>query len=246
MNIHNSLPIKKYAFFICLLFFSTTLKAQTVEDIIAKHVAFIGGEKQWKTIRTIKSTGIYNYGGIEFPFVAWSKRPGMYKYIVTANDKYFAQAFDGKNGWKMDQFNKETSKTILTGKEARAMANEAEVEFENPFINYKEKGYQAILEGKDSVGSNLCYQVKFIKNENDTDTYFFTTDNFMLLKKIADSKNPELDNNLLETYYKDYTKVNGITWPFRTINKVGGDVILTITVQSIEYDVNIPDSEFQP
>jgi hypothetical protein len=239
------MSFKTIIFLISILCFSTTLKAQTVEDIIAKHVAFIGGE-QWKKIRTIKSTGIYNYGGIEFPFVAWSKTPGMYKYVVAANGKYFAQAFDGENGWRIDQFNKETSKTILTGKEAKSMANEADVEFENPFINYKEKGYQAILEGKDSVGNNLCYQVKFIETEIDTATYFFSIDNFILLKKIAASKNPEMTGNLLETYYEDYRKIDGIAWPFRTISKVGGDVILTITVQNIEYNIPISDSEFQP
>ena len=64
----------KRAFFTLLLFcFSVSLKAQTAEDIIAKYIAFTGGAQQWKKINSIVSSGIYNYGGMEFPFEAYSK-----------------------------------------------------------------------------------------------------------------------------------------------------------------------------
>src|SRR5258705_13934190 len=109
---------------------------------------------------------------MEFPFEAYSKAPDLYMYKVSSNGKYFAQAFDGKQGWKIDGFKGETTKTILNGTAARAMANEADVELEPAFIGYKEKGYVAMLEGKDSVGKIACYKVKLISRSNDTATYF--------------------------------------------------------------------------
>ena len=238
--------IKRAVLILLLFSFSVASKAQTAETIITNYISFTGGVQQWKKISSIVSSGTYNYGGMEFPFEAYSKAPDQYMYKVSSNGKYFAQAFDGKQGWKIDGFKDETTKTILNGKEARAMANEADVELENAFIDYKEKGYVATLEGKDSVGKIACYTIKLISNSNDTATYFFSTNDFSLLKKQAVAKNAELDNSLLDTYYSDYTTVEGIKFPFKMISKVGDQTILTITIKKMELNAAIPDSTFKP
>ena len=237
---------KKIGFMLFLSAASVALKAQSVETVIANYISFTGGEKQWRKINSIVSSGTYNYGGVEFPFESYSKAPDLYKYIVSSNGKFFSQAFDGKQGWKIDGFKGETTKTIFNGKEARAMANEADVELQSVFINYKEKGYTAMLEGKDSVGSSLCYKVKLIDNNNDTSTYFFSTNDFSLLKKQAVSKNEELDKSVLDTYYSDYTTIEGIKFPFKMISKVGDQTILTITVKKLQLNEAIQGSIFKP
>ena len=238
--------IKRTVLIWLLFCFCLASKAQTAEAIIANYINFTGGEQQWKKISSIVSSGTYNYGGMEFPFEAYSKAPDQYMYKVSSNGKYFAQAFDGKQGWKIDGFKDETTKTILNGKAARAMANEADVELESVFIGYKEKGYAATLEGKDSIGKILCYKIKLISNSNDTATYFFSTNDFSLLKKQAVSKNAELDNSLLDTYYSDYTTVEEIKFPFKMTSKIGDQTILTITVKKMQLKVAIPDSIFKP
>jgi hypothetical protein len=238
--------VKKIAFTLLMFSVSVALKAQTVETVITNYINFIGGGQQWKKINSIVSSGTYNYGGMEFPFDSYSKAPDLYKYVVSTNGKFFAQAFDGKQGWKIDGFKGETTKTILNGKEARSMANEADVELENVFINYKEKGYSALLEGKDSVGNILCYKVKLISEGNDTSTYFFSVNDFSLLKKQAVSKNEELDKSMLDTYYSDYTTVEGIKFPFKMVSKVGDQTILTITIKKLQLNAAIDDNIFKP
>jgi hypothetical protein len=240
------MPFKKIVFFLLLLDFSFTLNAQSVDEIIAKYIAFTGGEQQWKTIQSTVTSGTYNYGGIEFPFKAYSKAPNLYKYIVSSNGKYFAQAFDGKEGWKIDGFKNETKKTILIGRQALAMANEADVELENPFINYQKKGHQAFLEGRDTIEDKICFKVKFIRNNVDTETYYFNAENFELVKKQSVSKNAELDSSMLDTFYSAYREINGIKIPFKSISKVNGQIILTITVEKVQLNVPIQNSEFKP
>src|SRR6266446_8425374 len=117
--------IKKITFLFLFFAFTLIAKSQSADEIIAKYIAFIGGVQKWKKIKTITSSGTYNYGGMEFPFNAWSKAPDLYKYDVTSNGKSFNQAFDGSEGWKIDGFKDETQKTMLTGKQATAMANES-------------------------------------------------------------------------------------------------------------------------
>jgi len=222
------------------------VNAQTVEQVIKKYVKFIGSEKKWKKVNTIITSGEYNYGGIAFPFSAYAKAPNLYKFKVPYNGKYYAQAFDGMKGWKIDAFKNESTATLLTGKAALAMANEADVEFENAFIDYQAKGHQAILEGKDTIQGNVCFKIKFIQKNGETETYYFKDQTFELVMKNAASKNVELQGTLLNIFYSDYRDVDGIKIPFKTISESNGQVILTITINKVVVNTPIPDKEFQP
>ena len=240
------MSFKKIAFSLLIFCFSLISNAQSVGEIIAKYIAFTGGTDQWKTIKTMVISGTYNYGGMEFAFTSYSKTPDLYKYIVQSNGKYFAQAFDGKQGWKIDEFKNETKKKILTGKPALAMANEADVELESPFINYQQKGYEVIDDGKDTVDDKICFKMKFIRNKADTETYFFSTADFELVKKQAVSKNAELDNSVLDTFYSDYQTVQGLKIPFKSVSKVKEQTILTATIKKVEVNIPIQDDSFKP
>src|SRR5689334_12084508 len=107
------MTLKKQALFLLLSLAFFITRAQTADEIINKYIAFTGGVQNWKKVKTITTSGIYNYGGMEFPFVAYSKAPNRYKYIVTANGKSFTQAYNGKTGWCIDGFKNETKKTLL-------------------------------------------------------------------------------------------------------------------------------------
>jgi len=236
---------KKLIFFLLIFIYSSKIKAQTADEVISNYITFTGGEQQWKTIQTIVTSGIYNYGGIEFPFTAYSKAPNLYKFIVPFNGKYYAQAFDGKHGWKIDAFKNETKKTPLAGKPALAMANEADVELESPFIDYQKKGHRATLEGTDTAGTTMCFKIKFIRSNGETETYLFDTTNFALVKKRAVSKNAEMQNAMLNTFYSDYNEVNGIKIPYKSISKTDdGQMILTISIKKIEVNVPVAETEF--
>ena len=99
---------KKLVLFLLIFIYSFNIKAQTVDEVISNYITFIGGEQQWKNIKTIVTSGIYNYGGIEFPFTTYSKSPNLYKFVVPFNGKYYEQVFNGKTGWKIDAFKNQT------------------------------------------------------------------------------------------------------------------------------------------
>lgn len=236
----------KAIIFIVLIGSSVFTQAQKADDIISKYILFSGGAEKWKAVKTIVLSGTYNYGGMEFPFTSYAKSPNMYKYIVPANGKSFEQAYDGKQGWKIDGFKNETSKTMLQGKAARAMANEADVELESPFVDYKKKGNAVTLEGTDSADGTLCYKIKMLRNDGDTEIYYFNTATFELAEKQAVSKNEELDSSIVNIFYSDYRLTDGIKIPFKSLVKVNDQTILTIIVNKAEINADIRNSEFEP
>jgi hypothetical protein len=214
--------------------------------VIKKYVDFIGGRKNWEKVKTLKTSGEYNYGGIKFPFTAYAKKPNVYKFIVPFQGKYYAQAFDGKQGWKIDAFKNETSPTFLTGKQALQMANEADVELEDALIDYKAKGHQATLEGSDMIDGKNCIKVKFTRANGDIETYYFDERTSALIMKTALSKNAELQGTVLNTSYSDYRSVKGIKIPFRSVSTSNDQLVLEISVETAEINVPMDDREFQP
>jgi hypothetical protein len=228
---------------ILFIFAVNTGHAQTPPQIIQKYLSFLGGENRLEAIHSRIDSGTYNYGGIEFPFVSYAKAPDRYKYIVSFKGKYFAQAFDGTEGWKIDVFKGEKNKTILHGKPALAMANEADVHLETNFIDYQKKGWLATLIATDTIDQRICYRIS-MQSASDTALYDFDQSTGELVKKTAISKNAELNNAILDTYFTDYTEVQGVKIPFKATNKIKDQTVLTVMIKKCDLNQPIPDDIF--
>lgn len=227
---------------VCL---SSVACAQTADEIVSRYISFTGGAKNWKTISTIVSHGEYNYGGMPFPFTTYARIPDSYKLVVPYNGKYYAQAYSSGKGWKIDAFKNETKPTPLEGAAARAMANEADVELENVFINYKRKGHAIALHGEDSVIDRKCYVVVLTRKSGETEKYYFDQQSYALVMKEARAKNPELGGSVLNIYYSDYRDVAGVKFAYKTVCEADAQQILTITVSDIEINEMIDNKTFE-
>jgi outer membrane lipoprotein-sorting protein len=221
-------------------------QSQTADDVVQQYLRFTGGEKNWKKVHTMVTKGEYDYGGIVFPFTTYAKAPDRYKFVVPFNGKYYAQGYDGKSGWKIDAFKNETTPTILEGTSALAMANEADVELENPFVDYKAKGHQIKLEGRDTIENKVCYKLNLLKKNEQIETYYFDVDTYTLHLKIATAKNIELGGALLHTYFYEYTEIDGLKLPLKHVSKAGDQTILTVTVKKVIFNTEIKEDEFKP
>jgi hypothetical protein len=216
---------------------------QTLEKITSNYIEFVGGKKNWKNLKTLMTTGEYDYGGISFPFKTYAKAPDLYRFIVESNGKYYAQGFDGNKGWKIDTFKNETTPTILDGSMATSMANESSVELMDVFLRSKSRSTMEYA-GKDSVRSHFCYRVKLVENGT-IETFYFDVATYELVMKKTVSKNVELDKAPMNIYYSDYRNVGGIKIPFKTVCESDQQVILTITVDKVILDQPMDEKEFE-
>jgi hypothetical protein len=221
------------------------LHAQSADEIVSNYVAYTGGMKAWKTISTIVMHGEYNYGGMPFPFTTYARVPDSYKLVVPYNGKYYAQVHQAGSGWKIDAFKNETKPMQLTGAEARAMANEADVELENIFINYKRKGHSISLHGEDSVLGRKCYVIVLNRSTGETEKYYFDKDSFSLVMKEAKARNPELGDATLNIFFSDYRDVAGFMFPFKTVCAAEAQTILTVTVSDVSINEMIDHKTFE-
>ncbi len=79
-----------------LLVLSTAavVHAQTVDEVVARHVQATGGDK-WKSVNSVKKTGEVTMQGTEMPLTVYTKRPNLHRQESISQDKRLVQAFDG-------------------------------------------------------------------------------------------------------------------------------------------------------
>lgn len=196
-----------------VLIFSQSIFAQTAKEIIDKNIELSGGLTNWKLLNSVLLQGKVILGvKDEYPIKIYQQRPNLTKTLITINGKDTSvEGYDGTRGYAM---NYATNKL----QEYPGYVPES---FDNDFIDWENKGFEAKYLGKEKIGNIYCHKVELTKNVN-KNIYYFDTKNYMLLREIK--KDETLD-------YFDYKKVGNLSMPFRiesSSTKKDGDYVMLI------------------
>ena len=82
-------------------------------------------------------------------------------------------------------------------------------DFEGLLVNYKEKGNNAELIGKEKVDSTEAYNIKLTNKEGEISNFYIDANSYLLLKEISVMKT-EAKDVTIETIASDYKSVEGL------------------------------------
>lgn len=213
---------------IFVLIFSQNIFAQTAKEIIDKNIELSGGLTQWKLLNSVLLQGKVILGvKDEYPIKIYQSRPNLTKTAITIGGKETAiEGYDGNKGYAMNY----AANKLQEYKEYVAES------FDNDFIDWENKGFEAKYLGKEKIGNIYCHKVELTKNVN-KNIYYFDTKNFMLLKEI------KKDDTLM---YSDYKKVGNLMMPFRIESssaKKDGDYVMILN--KVEINKVFPPNTFK-
>ncbi|MGI9651473.1 histidine kinase [Chryseobacterium sp. RLHN22] len=202
--------------------------AQTAKEIIDKNIELSGGLTNWKLLNSVLLQGKVILGiKDEYPIKIYQQRPNLTKTVITIGGKDTAiEGYDGTKGYAM---NYATNKL----QEYKEYVPES---FDNDFIDWENKGFEAKYLGKEKVGEIYCHKVELTKNVN-KNYYYFDTKSFMLLKEM------KKDETLT---YSDYKKVGNLMMPFRIESssaKKDGDYVMLLN--KVEINKVFPANSFK-
>lgn len=211
-----------------VLIFSQLSFAQTAKEIIDKNIELSGGLTSWKLLNSVLLQGKVILGiKDEYPIKIYQQRPNLTKTVLTINGKDTAiEGYDGTKGYAM---NYATNKL-------QVYPEYVSESFDNDFIDWENKGFEAKYLGKEKVGDIYCHKVELTKNVN-KNLYYFDTKSFMLLKEV---KKEETLN------YSDYKKVGNLVMPFRiesASTKKDGDYVMLLN--KVEINKVFPTNIFK-
>ena len=120
-------------------------------------------------------------------------------------------------------------------------------DFPDPFLNYKEKGYEVELVGKETVDGTETFKIKLTKDpiivngqsQPNITHYYFDTENFVPIISESTINEGPMKGQTVKSSMSDYQEVEGVYFPFTV-----GSQFQTMNFTEIKVNPEIDESKF--
>ena len=222
---------------------SAVASAQTVDEVIKKHIEARGGLQKIKAIKSVRATGKLAVAGpgIELPITIQQKR-NAFRMDATFQGQSVTQAYDGETGWQVNPFENISEPEKMAGDDLKDAQEQADLD--GPLVDYKEKGHAVELMGKDDLEGTPVYKLKLTLKNGDVRYVYLDAANYLELKVTAKRRSPGGEQEI-DIYPGNYKPINGVLFPYSMEQKVGGQTQVTISLDKIEVDAPVDDAIFK-
>ncbi len=219
-------------------------KAETVDEMIARHVAARGGAEALASIHTLTMTGKFRPPGFdaELAYVETMSRPGKARIEITLQGLTVVQSYDGAAGWQIQPFQGRKDPETLSTDDVKSLQEEAD--FEDPLINYKAKGASVTYLGQEDVDGAPAHALRVSLKNGDTQTWYLDPDLWLAVRVTTRTLQRGVET-VNDTDFGDYEKVAGVWFPFEQESGTkGSSQRQHLTYDKVEVNLPIDDSHF--
>lgn len=236
--------MKKVTFLLLLavcIFLPFNLFSQNLDEVLNNHFKAIN-QKEFSTVTTLIAKGKAIQMGMELPFTQIQKRPAKSYLEVEIQNMKLIQAYDGESGWTIEPWTGSIEPRDMSGPELKNIKQQADMD--GDLFDWKKKGYQLELIGKEDLEGSDVFNLKLTKNDGDIFNYFIDAEAFVILKVNAKIK---FENNTIEseTILSNYKPVRSVLVAHATEIKVDGQTIMQLRIDNIEINPVVDDSKFK-
>ena len=244
--------MKKYSILLAIVLMSgwATLQAQTADEILNNYFENTGGVDAWRAVEGMRMKAKVNQGGMEIPLEIVRMKDGRQMTSITFQGLELKQGvFDGEVLWGTNMM---TQKAEKSDAEATEMMKKEMNDFPDPFLDYQDKGYTVELMGQEDFNGTETFKIKLVKEPitvdgeevQDVSYYFFETENFVPIAIHSEIKQGQAKGMMSEITFSDYQEVEGLYMPFTMSQGVKGQGGQPVTMDSIELNPEVSDSDF--
>ncbi len=218
------------------------VNAQSVDDILNKHIAAIGGKDAISKIKSMSIESEVSVMGQSFPSSTTILVNKGFKNVTTVNGMEIIQAFSTDTAWSVNPLMGSSTPTGLSSDQKKLGASSYDVG--GPLFNYKEKGNVIELDGSDSVNGVKAIKLK-IKDKNGVETTMLLDPNTYYILKQVVKVTVDGQEVVSSSLFSDFKKTDsGLVMPFVTnTSNQGFDIIITHT--KIEFNKDVDPKIFE-
>jgi len=226
----------RIALFTLTSFIAFNASAQTVDEIIDKHIEAIGGKEKLAALKSLRMETNLSVQGMDIPVIQTRVHNVGQRVDISAMGMEGYVINTPTAGWTFMPFMGQSAAEAMPEEQVKEGVDQ--LDLQGSLFNYKEKGHTVELLGKEAVDGTECYKIKLTTKGGRTSTHYIDPKNYYIIrtvtKGIVMGQEQEVTIN-----FGDYKKIEeGYVFP-HTIGGAFGQGDMTVT----KIEVNKPVDE---
>jgi len=217
---------------------ATAASAQTVEELVAKHIAARGGYERIKAIHTIKMTRTMATPFNKMQVVIYKKRPGLYRAEqASPGQPATARGVNGETAWDQGPGGKVTARPAQGAAEARDLDGD----FDGPLVDWKEKGHTVTLQGKELLPGGEVYTLKVGLKSGLVRYIYLDAQSYLDRRHMGVVNISPTRQYDAVVDYSGWREIEGVKFPFDiTEDRTGKEPSQSFATYTEKIEVNVP------
>lgn len=215
--------------------------AQTVDEIVARHVAARGGADKLKAIQTIKITRTVATPFTDIRVLIYRKRPQLYRAEqgpAAGGAALIPRGINPDAAWDTGPGGKITTRPDAAAAEARDL----DADFDGLLVDWKQKGHIVTLEGKESLpGGGDTYKLNVTTKSGVVRTIYLDATTYLDRRHTGLLNLPGGRQFSIVVDFGGWKEVNGVKLPFDiSEERTGKEPVQSYVIYTEKIEVNIP------
>jgi outer membrane lipoprotein-sorting protein len=217
---------------------------QTADEIVARHLQAKGGAERLRAVKSVRTSGrLQSAQGPEVKLASWVKRPNMLRRdVIPPDGQTLTLATDGTTVWIVNPVMGGTPQEVR-GVQADMTKQEAS-EFDGVLLDYKDRGSTVELVGTESAGDVALTHLKLTTKSGTVQHIYINPTTNLEVKKVMTVEQGGMKREVT-TEFSDYRDVDGIMVPFMIRQSVGGQMLVQLIVDTMEFNAAVEDGLFK-
>ena len=218
--------------------------AETVDEIVARHVAARGGREALAAVQAVRMTGRATAGPGRQAIVRREiARPGRIRTELEFQGTTGVWAWDGSAGWRVSPLDGSLEPEAVPADEAASLAEQADLE--GPLVDWKAKGHAVEVVGPETLPGGLAHRLKVTPKSGAPHSVWVDAATGLVVRTASTRKVREREV-VLETVFGDYQKTAGVAFArFIETGVAGRPRRLRVVVETVEVNPALDDTRFQ-
>lgn len=234
--------LKHFLLLPVVIFISASICAQSLDDIIAKHIDALGGKEKLNSITSLHMDHTAQLMGNDAPSTTVVLNGKGFRNESEFNGQKVVRVYTDKSGWSINPFAGSEDPQAMPDEQYKAGEDEIYVE---PFLNYADRGSKAELLGQEKVGDVNAYKIKLTNKDSSSTTYYIDPSTFYVIQIVSSTimMGQQME---VKSALSDYKKTDfGLVVPQTIQVSIGDQFTMTSKLNKIEINQAVDPSIFE-
>jgi hypothetical protein len=232
----------KKLFFALLSFSFISAGAQTVDEVIQKYSANMGGLEAFNKIKTVKITATFSSRGTDLPMTIQTINGKASRTDVEAMGSVVIRSYKDGKAWTQNPFAGIEKPKEVTGIELNDFKSSSMLA--SPLMDYKARGHQVELQGQADADGIKTYKIKLTSKDDGRVTFYYISAADYTLIKTESDRDMQGQTVTIGVWYSDLKDFNGTKFFMTRTQKMNGEIFQTTTFTNIELNATIDEKIF--